>query len=754
MRRRLYAVLRSYSSRPWTVAGALLYVVVASVASIGTVATWFSSGPRELESIFDRRYERLAILNQPSELVTWSTDTSKFNFYKGISIGRRRYQEAIGETTSSSDSKIAIQPNNNFQELNSQSIQCLAQLSFLRHLELNEINLTPELWQAISSLKALRYLRIHSKGKVDIKELPILPKLELLSLGSVDPCELAVLRKQPNLRSLELSDSDFNELVANNDATAKHASLHEFIELRELIVKPRRPEPNAIEEIALSNGKHESMKTLPISPQLCNEISQLPNLRLVSVGERGSKLSSQFYDDGLTKAAAVSAKSIALNSRSTGSGLGLTLVDIMLSLFLLAILWTQLQYQLSNSASLLLPNFIGPHLLLPILCILGHVTLFSMLRTLVNGSHLIPSLVESFSVLSMLCVFPTNSKARYVTAVLPFAPFFLASYIPPLLEDPSYRLFLIGEYPVWALAILFVELIVMAIALVQIAKQPKTLAIANHIDDAVGIHWSEQPKESNTENKRLQRFLVRLPTGSQKAHVQLWNAGFEQSRIGKLDLQMSSVLLPSVLFIAYAVSNGFQDANAVYGLTAFIPLGLLIVGIYALLLKSFVYVNGMLVRQPLFEQESILPISKSLMRRIRIGGLWVEVWPLLFVSLVCACAAIVTKALAPGWLQMPIDLIWLLYMHCMLSVVGVWGLGLLLLTIQLTGDRRWIAYPLVIGWALSLLCILYEWQNPHFQLFSNLEIFAIMWPGAVGVLLVSIAWIRFPNVEWGNASDH
>ena len=241
MRRRLNAVLRSYSSRPWTVAGALLYVVVATIVSMVTVATWFSSGPREVESIFDRRYERLATLNQPSELVTWSTDSSKFNFYKGISIGRRRYQEAIGETTSSSDAKVANQPKTNFQELDSQSIQCLTQLSFLRQLELNAINLTPELWHAIASLKELRYLRIHSKGKVDIKELPILPKLELLSLGSVDPCELAVLRKQPNLRSLELSDSDFNTLAANNDATDKHASLHELIQLLELIVKPRRP---------------------------------------------------------------------------------------------------------------------------------------------------------------------------------------------------------------------------------------------------------------------------------------------------------------------------------------------------------------------------------------------------------------------------------------------------------------------------------------------------------------------------------
>ena len=72
---------------------------------------------------------------------------------------------------------------------------------------------------------------IRVPGKISLADLPLLPNLELLSVSSVDPSELSLLRKLPRLRSIEVADSDFYTLTENNDTSAKAASLHELVQV-------------------------------------------------------------------------------------------------------------------------------------------------------------------------------------------------------------------------------------------------------------------------------------------------------------------------------------------------------------------------------------------------------------------------------------------------------------------------------------------------------------------------------------------
>ena len=284
MRQKLAVVLRSYARRPWIVAGSLLYlfaVVIAALAALG------STGPHSVSSVYDTRHERIANFNHPSELVSWEADSSNAKFYKGIAIGRRTFQKAPTPNASSTEANSAKVPKTSFHEMDSKSLECLQRLTFLRKLELNAIQVTPELWQALAGLKELRALRIHVQGKVDLKELPILPKLELLSLGSVEPSELGVLRKQPSLRAIELADADFFELTENDDPIAQGAKLHEVVQLRELILNPRMRILEKTEIGYRANTNSQGWEPWPISSTLCNEIQQLPNLRLVSIGEIG-----------------------------------------------------------------------------------------------------------------------------------------------------------------------------------------------------------------------------------------------------------------------------------------------------------------------------------------------------------------------------------------------------------------------------------------------------------------------------------
>ena len=87
MRKQIAVVLRSYTCRPWTVAGAFLYFVVAAISVLAILS---SNGPYTTTSIFDSRYDRIATLNHPAELPSWEADPSNQASTKAISIGNWR----------------------------------------------------------------------------------------------------------------------------------------------------------------------------------------------------------------------------------------------------------------------------------------------------------------------------------------------------------------------------------------------------------------------------------------------------------------------------------------------------------------------------------------------------------------------------------------------------------------------------------------------------------------------------------------
>ncbi len=758
MRQKLAAVLRSYACRPWIVAGSLLYlfaVVIAALAALG------STGPHSVSSVFDTRHERIANFNHPSELVSWEADSSNAKFYKGIAIGRRTFQKPPTPNASSTEANSAKVSKTSFHEMDSKSLECLQRLTFLRKLELNAIQMTPELWQALAGLKELRALRIHVQGKVDLKELPILPKLELLSLGSVEPSELGVLRKQPSLRAIELADADFFESTENDDPIAQGAKLHEVVQLRELILNPRMRILEKTEIGYPANANSQGWEPWPISSSLCKEIQQLPNLRLVSIGERGAKPVSSIPDEGLVQAISASKKSIAIHSRLTETQFSFPYIDFMLSMLLLVIVVPQLQRHFSNSASLLIPNFTTPHLIIPGIAILGHVAMFTMIRTLVHGSHFIPAITASSFVLLGFCIANTMPTGRFVTPVLLIVMnpvlVFMTPTILDLFESPFWRFCQIGEYPVFSCSIVIAELVLLAMTLRHIANRPKALAAANRLDEPVPSNWvSELGKTTTAQSSKsgsmsLHRFLAHLQRDLKVPRIQLWNAGFETSPLGKFDWLWN---LPVVFYIAFMSSDRIQNLNDLRGLTVYIPTGILVVGIYAVFMKTFVCVDRTLARKPLFEQETVLPLTKAMMRTIRMLALWVHVWPWLIVSFCCACIATLTKLVLPAWLQFPITSIWLFYFHCLFSVVGVWGLGLILLTIRLKADKWLISAPLAATWAIGSFALATHRWNGNGVGVHVLELLVILSPAVVGAFLVWMAWIRFPKTEWGDVSDH
>ena len=160
--------------------------------------------------------------------------------------------------------------------------------------------------------------------------------------------------------------------------------------------------------------------------------------------------------------------------------------------------------------------------------------------------------------------------------------------------------------------------------------------------------------------------------------------------------------------------------------------------------------SGMSTRESHFELETLLPITKSGMRWIRLCGLWVDVWPWLIISLGSAIAGTILKSIAPQWIQMPIGLVWLIQLHSVLSAIGVWGLGMLLMTIRDAGDKRWIAYPLVIVWVFATIFVFIDRSWQQFHQIDSLDLFTALCPGVIGLFLVSIAWFRYPDMEWGN----
>ena len=127
----------------------------------------------------------------------------------------------------------------------------------------------------LATKELARCLTIRVPGKISLADLPFLPNLELLSLSLVDPSELSLVRKQPRLRSIEVADSDFYILTENNDTSEKAASLHELVQLREIIINPRMRVSDQSSEDAQTTRQFKRQSPLPVSPvspALCSEI--------------------------------------------------------------------------------------------------------------------------------------------------------------------------------------------------------------------------------------------------------------------------------------------------------------------------------------------------------------------------------------------------------------------------------------------------------------------------------------------------
>lgn len=756
MKRKLAAVVRSYIVNPWLVFGALLYCVVACFA---VVVALNSAEPAKTESIFDSREDFTQTLHHPKELIAWEANPARFKYTKGISIEPTANRVRTAENGTSSNSKSIEQAKVELMEMDTQSLESLTRLTFLRTLELNGVKPTPELWQAIGELKELRRLTVRVPVKMSLSDLPFLPNLELLSVSSIEPSELALLKKLPRLRSMEVADTDFIVSNGKSDSPSKLATLHELFELREIIINPRMGLPDKMPEVIQTARTPLTLVPLPISPELATELLSLSNLRRIAIGKRGANSVPRTRDEELDRVLAGHTKSIQINGKASG-GIWIVFIDFMLSALLITILNSQLLVQFSSPMSMLVPDYKRPHLLIPLLFLFAHIALFSFLRAQVHGARLIPSVAESSCFLLLLCVL---SLGRYTNPILMFFAnlfplmiiFVLPMLMPKILtiyNNPNHRLFLLGEYPEWAIGILIAQLGLLWFVVKQISRWPKTLAFSNRIDNPFGHYItyghsnSPNSKSIKSRSKRLHTAIVDRQHSLRKSITLLWNAGLDRPSLKSNFLPMAQT---AIFYVALIVGIGFRDTIEFSWLATFVLPALLFIGIYSLLLKSWWYASNLLARQPMFQSEAVLPLSKSTLRTIRMKGHWVEIWPWLIGCLNVACAGTVVRVLWPAWLQVSTDTIWLSCFHCLSSVVLIWGLGLYLLTVRGSADRRLVAYPLVLSWAAGTFCMAYYRVQGISSGALVLEWIAVLCPSVVGTFLAYRAWASLPQMETG-----
>ncbi len=752
MKRKLAAVLRSYIVNPWLVFGALLYCVVAVFA---VVVALNSAEPAKTESIFDSREDFTQTLHHSKELIAWEANPARFKYTKGISIvpTANRVRTVENGTPSNSNS---IEPTDvELMEMDTQSLESLTRLTFLRTLELNGVKPTPELWQAIGELKELRRLTVRVPFKIRLSDLPLLPNLELLSVSSIEPSELALLKKQPRLRSIEVADADFLVPTEKTDSPSKLATLHDLVELREIIINPRMSLPDKIPEVIPTTRTPLKLVPLPISPELGSQLQSLPNLRRIAIGKRGANSVPRINDEELERVVARHAKSIQVNGRVL-SGSWIVFVDVLLSVLLTTILNSQLLIQFSSPVSLLVPDYKRPHLLIPILFLFVHIALFSLLRVQVDGARLIPSVAESSCILLLFCFLTLMPKGRLATPVLIIGMNLMPILMPrtiALYEHPIHRLFLLGDYPLLAIAILIAELGLLWFIVRQISNWPKALAFSNRIDDPFGNYFAigknQSPNRATlpSQSKRLHMTITNSQNGLKNSITRIWNAGFERTSFRKLDW-LTGIPVIIYLFLIWRIAR-FRNTIDIHGMAASVLAALMFIGIYSLLLKSWWFASNVLARQPMFESESVLPLSKWMLRTIRMKGLWVEIWPWLIVCLNVACAGTAVRVLWPSWMKVPIDSIWLSCFHCLSSVVAIWGLGLYLLTVRGSADRRIVAYPLVLSWAAGSFCLAYYRVQGISSGVFGLEWIAVFCPSVIGAFLAYRAWVGLPQMETG-----
>ena len=752
MKRKLAAVFRTYIVNPWLVFGALLYCIVAGFT---VVVALNSAEPAKTESIFDSGEDFTQTLHHPKELIAWEANPARYKLIKGISIEPTAIRVRTVENGTSSNSRSIEPAKVELMEMDTQSLESLTRLTFLRTLELNGVKPTPELWQAIGELKELRRLTVRVPEKMSLSDLPLLPNLEMLSVTSVEPSELAILKKQPRLRSIEIADGDFVAPPEKNDSPLKLATLHELVELREIIISPRTSLPETMPDVIQTAPPPLRLVPLPISPELGSELRSLPNLRRIAIGKRGVNSVSRIRDKELDRVIAMHTNPIQVNGR-VFEGNWIIYIDFMLSALLTCTLYSQLMFQFSSPMSLLVPDYKRPHLLVPILFLFVHVALFSLLRIQVHGTRLIPSVAESSCILLLFCFLTWMPKGRLATPVLIIGmnlmPILMSRTIA-LYEHPIHRLFLLGDYPLLAIAIVIAELGLLWFIVKQTSNWPKALAFSNRIDDPFGIYFAigknQSPNRATlpSQSKRLHMRIANSQNGLKHSITRIWNAGFERTSFRKFDW-LTGFPVIIYLFLIWRIAR-FRNTSDIHGIAASVLAALIFIGIYTLLLKSWWYASNLLTRQLMFESESVLPLSKSMLRTIRMRGLWVEIWPWLIVCLNVACAGTVVRVLWPSWLKVPIDSIWLSCFHCLSSVVGVWGLGLYLLTIRGSADRRIVAYPLVLSWAAGTFCLAYyRVQGIPLGAFG-LDWIAVFCPSVVGAFLAYRAWIGLPQMETG-----
>lgn len=319
---------------------------------------------------------------------------------------------------------------------------------------------------------------------------------------------------------------------------------------------------------------------------------------------------------------------------------------------------------------------------------------------------------------------------------------------------PFWRFFLIGEHPLFTAAILILELSCVALLVVSLVGRPRSLAGLNLIDAPnLGwfIHAPSEPTGGATELRyaATDSRLVKLTKQRKKSRLSLWLAGMRPRpgyRFSAVGLISS---IPMILLFANLLTDGFMN---IAGMFSHGPTILIVLGFLVSLKESVRYASESLERVAYAAQEALLPLTKSSMRNFRMFGMWRHNSPWLLVSLASIGIASLLALFAPTYLSFPIVRLWLVYFHSLLSIVGIWGLSLFLLVSNSGFAKRMIAYPLLFAWIGLTIGAVVGWSAGGFAL-SLLDLAAVLFPGAAGLILAAIAWYRLPNVEWGGGVE-
>jgi len=670
--------------------------------------------------------------------------------------------------------------------LTAEHLEKLGRCTGLRELRLLTVDLTPEVGAVLAKLQNLRVLELNLIGSPipSLENLPALANLTTFRVPTVPPSDLGLLAKHPNLRLIELADHPAPKLIPGSsssnkkrDRWSKPSTLHEATQLQKIIICPESEHMRQLAERVPYRKIPEAARsqTLPVIPELCEELSQLPNLTHVEVSDAGSGWPRTMVDDpGVRAALAGRRPAVKLNPfQSDTMGIGLILGG-QCTLLIICFIGSQLVAQMGSAWSRVLPGYARPHLIVAFVFLATHIGIQTMFIIRDNKAALLPALaMATFLPAILSVVFAVVSRHLRLLPYAGFMPLILIGVIlsaMPLFTPQRATAYLQGDNLMQSVVLLVVSLIAIIWSWRrwnELANSLSEFGIANGQGWFPFMQQLQMKNLAETEAKTKRKTSMpgrrwRGVWGMVDQHIEWVNsitdfsttsARITRWRCGESTLRKRGIILIALcmpwLFCGIALGVFSFLSHTPFDLRKFI-FHSVVAGPLIAPFVMWMLAIGMLARRPLLSQELLRPISRQEFNNDLKLSVWHDIWPgLLIATSYALCIPLVLPWAPKNWiLSTPMIMSYLFY--CAASVAFVWLGVLLTMTIQ----RTWLRMLLLISIG-AVLPITFQFGAMTVVLGDRLFLtYGVVPVFLLGFFLVTgitgwFAFRRLPNVEWG-----